>query len=79
MVSVDSTATLTSEMEASYDDQGRVYQTQADNVSSSGALTTNVFYDPDGDVLAVYSTGGGQRCQPRMALPEAVTSGRHYG
>ncbi len=61
-VTVPSTALLTSQKGNSYDSQGRVYHTQTYSVDPTtgavgNAITGNVFYDPDGNVLAVYATG----------------------
>ena len=48
----------------SYDDQGRIYQTQVYDVDpstgavSSGALTTNDYYDHRGDLIAESPPGG---------------------
>ncbi len=52
----------TSQKVNSYDSQGRVYRTQTFSVDPTtgvvgAALAGNVFYDPDGNVLAVYATG----------------------
>ena len=48
----------------SYDDQGRVYQTQVFDVNpttgavSSSALTTNYYYDHRSDLIAESDPGG---------------------
>jgi hypothetical protein len=47
-----------------YDDQGRVYQTQVYDVNpttgtvSTNALTTNLYYDHRGDLVAQSAPGG---------------------
>ncbi len=61
-VTIPSTALPTSQKVNSYDSQGRVYRTQTFSVDPTtgvvgAALAGNVFYDPDGNVLAVYATG----------------------
>jgi YD repeat-containing protein len=46
----------------SYDEQGRLYQTQAWDINPSspspGALTTNYYYDHRGDLIAEFDPGG---------------------
>ncbi len=55
---------LRAETVASYDDQGRMYQSQTYSVDqsagtlSSNTLTTNTFYDHRGNMIATYSPGG---------------------
>jgi RHS repeat-associated protein len=54
------TSALLAKSTASYDDQGRVYQTNTYSVSSGAAtsgLIGNTFYDHNGNLLAVYNTG----------------------
>lgn len=63
-VSVSDSTKLRAKTATSYDDQGRVYQTQMFSVDqsngtvSTSALTTNSFYDHRGDLIATYSPGG---------------------
>jgi RHS repeat-associated protein len=59
-----SASLLRAQMVTSYDDQGRVYQTQVYDVNpttgavSTSALTNNEYYDHRGDVIAESALGG---------------------
>jgi YD repeat-containing protein len=59
-----STSLLRAQENISYDDQGRVYQTQVYDVNpttgtvSTNALTTNLYYDHRGDLVAQSVPGG---------------------
>ena len=56
-----SSSLLLAKSTASYDDQGQVYQTKTYSVTggtvSIDAITTDIFHDPNGNVLAIYTTG----------------------
>ncbi len=62
--SSDPSSALQAETMTSYDNQGQVYQTQQYSVDpttgdvSSSALTTNYYYDPNGNQIAESAPGG---------------------